>query len=51
MRRSRPILGQPDGSPILGSWPTGMLEGFTAGGLDQAAMMFQSVHSKTVRFR
>ena len=48
---SRPILGQSDGFLILGSWPTGMLEGFTAGGLDQAAMMFQSVHSKTVRFR
>ncbi len=48
---SRPILGQSDGFLILGSWPTGMLEGFTADGLDQAAVMSQSIHSKTVRFR
>ena len=48
---SRSILGQSDGFLILGSWPTGALENFTADGLDQAAVMFQSVHSKTVRFR
>ncbi len=48
---SRSILGQSDGFLILGSWPTGVLEDFTAAGLDQAAVMFQSVHSKTVRFR
>ncbi len=48
---SRSILGQSDGFLILGSWPTGVLENFTADGLDQAAVMFQSVHSKTVRFR
>jgi hypothetical protein len=29
----------------------GKLEGFTVGGPGQAAMMFQPVHSKTVRFR
>ncbi len=51
MRQSRSILGQSDGFLILGSWPTGKLESFTAGGLDQAAMMSQSVHSKTIRFR
>jgi uncharacterized protein (TIGR03437 family) len=48
---SRSILGQSDGFLILGSWPTGALESFTADGLDQAAVMFQSIHSKTVRFR
>ena len=51
MRRSRSILGQSDGFLILGSWPTGKLEGFAAAGLNQAAVMFQSVHAKTVRFR
>ena len=48
---SRSVLGQSDGFLILGSWPTGALEDFTADGLDQAAVMFQSVHSKTVHFR
>ena len=48
---SRSILGQSDGFLILGSWPTGALENFTAGGLGQAAVMFQSGHFKTVRYR
>ncbi len=48
---SRSILGQSDGFLILGSWPTGAVEDFTADGLDQAAVMVQSMHSKTVRFR
>ena len=38
MRRSRSILGQSDGFLILGSWPTGALEGLAVGGPGQAAL-------------
>lgn len=48
---ARSIIGQSDGLLILGSWPTGAPEGFAAEGLNQAGVLFQSVHSKRVRFR